>query len=226
MKIFYILLIIICGFIMNIILYYVSATYRGFMQNLKSDEVNIEVTDDYSISKDEIKDYQNQQLWEKAPWEFWIGSANGGLNEWGLSTVVVNDLSSTPESMDLTPYQKEIYSRFSGFWLNQLLTHSSLMDVTNEYAYKYFEYYSTDLSFYIFPGRTYKEVKEVFDLDNTQWLYYLNELDNFWDESFYINFDWIDDWFVRLIFVSNGSVFWLKIWKNQYNAVKEILEKI
>jgi hypothetical protein len=50
----------------------------------------------------------------------------------------------------------------------------------------------------------------------------LNRMDNFWKKSFFINLSQQDDQ-VRLV-VDNGNIlFWLKMKKNYYNDIKNIL---
>jgi hypothetical protein len=50
-------------------------------------------------------------------------------------------------------------------------------------------------------------------------------LNNFWDNSFYINLNKdIEDRFIRLVISNKWVVFWLKIKKTEYNFVKEKLD--
>jgi hypothetical protein len=52
-------------------------------------------------------------------------------------------------------------------------------------------------------------------------------VNNFWDNSFYINLDKdIQDRFVRVVISNNGIVFWLKIKKTEYSLVKEKLNSL
>jgi hypothetical protein len=55
----------------------------------------------------------------------------------------------------------------------------------------------------------------------------INEINNFWDKSFYINLNSdINDNIVRIVITNNWIVFWLKIKKNEYNLVKEKLNTL
>jgi len=48
--------------------------------------------------------------------------------------------------------------------------------------------------------------------------YTLNEVNNFWEASFFINVDEeFNDDFIRFIIKSTNGVFWLKIKKDLYN---------
>lgn len=54
----------------------------------------------------------------------------------------------------------------------------------------------------------------------------INEVNNFWEKSFYINLDEkINDNYIRLVISENWITFWLKINKSQYENVKNILNK-
>jgi hypothetical protein len=56
--------------------------------------------------------------------------------------------------------------------------------------------------------------------------FWVNRVKNFWEDSFYINLDEdIADGFVRLVIFDNGVTFWLKIKKDEYNKVKDLLLK-
>jgi hypothetical protein len=55
----------------------------------------------------------------------------------------------------------------------------------------------------------------------------MNPLNNFWDNSFYINLnDDINDNIIRIIITNKWVTFWLKIKKNEYNLVKEKLNTL
>jgi hypothetical protein len=52
-------------------------------------------------------------------------------------------------------------------------------------------------------------------------------LNNFWDNSFYINLnDDINDNIVRIVVSNKWVVFWLKMKKNEYNLIKEKLNTL
>ncbi len=227
MKIFYILLIVIFWFILNIVLYYISTPYREMMQWIKHNE-DIWITDEYRISSEEIKAYQNEQLWSPL-WTEALSPSEKTVEKYRkgrLSTVAFEDLEEKNKNVTLGIWGEKIYNLFSAYNLTELQQHSALMDVTSEYPDKYFEYYTLDLTLYIFPTKGYSEVIEIFELVQSDDIYTINELDNFGEESFYINLSGIDDGYVRLIISSNGVVFWLKIADDQYNNVKQILEQL
>jgi hypothetical protein len=55
----------------------------------------------------------------------------------------------------------------------------------------------------------------------------LNEVNNIWEKSFYINLDWnFNDNNARIIFSYKNRLFWLKVWKKSYNKVKLILDNL
>ncbi len=201
--------------------------YREFMQWIKWWDTSTWVTDEYRIPKEELKGIQNNQLWDNIGETIVIDSQESleKYKQWRLSTVAFQDLDEKNKNVTLGTGWEQIYELFSEFNLTELQSHSALLDVTTEYPDKYFEYYDLDLTLYIFPTKSYKEVKQVFDLVQDNDIYTVNEVDNFWDESFYINLT-IDDWYVRVVISSDGTVFWLKISKNQYTTVKEKLNQL
>jgi hypothetical protein len=56
---------------------------------------------------------------------------------------------------------------------------SNLFDITDEYPDNYFEYYSKDLTLYLFPTKTYKEVYDIFSILKDELPYNINEINNF-----------------------------------------------
>jgi hypothetical protein len=108
--------------------------------------------------------------------------------------------------------------------LKELEINTSLFDITTEYPDNYIEYYSKWLTLYFFPTKTYNEIYDIFSVLEYELPFTLNPVNNFWDNSFYINLNEdINDNVIRLIISNKGIVFWLKIKKNEYNLVKEKL---
>jgi hypothetical protein len=120
---------------------------------------------------------------------------------------------------------KDIVNRFTAeYVLKKIEVNSSLFELTWEYPDYYYEYYSKDLTLYLFPSRTYEEVFDIFDYLSNSLPFSLNAINNFWDNSFYINLrEDVADNFVRLVVSDNGITFWLKIKKDEYNKVKNML---
>ena len=112
----------------------------------------------------------------------------------------------------------------SEYVLKKIEVNSSLFELTWEYPDYYYEYYSKDLTLYLFPTRTYREVFDIFDYLSGNIPFTLNEINNFWDNSFYINLrEDVEDNFVRLVISDDAVTFWLKIKKDEYNRVKNLL---
>lgn len=232
MKILTILLIVATAFVFNIGIYYVSEDYRYFLKSIKSDEQNIEITDEYSITKEEIKETLENDLNE--PLDVFVENERPALsNTWvenqesKESIAMVESPQRQEKKLEMSPYEKEMLFLFRDYNFTKLDSHGALFDLTTEYPDKYFEYYLPDLSLLFFSTKTYNEVKEIFEIVSDDWNFTLNEVDNFWEESFYINLqEWFDDWYIRLVFTKNWKVFGLKISKNEYTNVKNILKEI
>jgi hypothetical protein len=122
--------------------------------------------------------------------------------------------------------EQEVLSRFQN---NYVLTPvdipwNELFSLTSEFPDAYREYINSHFSLYMFPTRSYKEVKKIFEVLRYEILIDINEVNNFWSSSFYINMQEWDDNSIRIVFEYENLAFWLKIKKDSYNRVKEILD--
>jgi len=138
------------------------------------------------------------------------------------------DISEEKE-LELWDAEKRILSRFFWYNLDRVLVKQSLFDLTSEYPDDYFEYLGLDgdMTLYLFWEREYESIREIFEVISYDMPFTLNELNNFWEASFFINVDEeFNDDFVRFIVKSTNGVFWLKIKKDLYNDTKEILKNI
>ena len=208
MKIFSILLVTIGGFIFNIFLYYFNESYRIFLENLKAPQITQVIDDSYSIDSEEVQKTLEDELKEN------------------VSGIIIVDstIKWQEEELILSKWEEKILSLFSAYELTELKSHWSLFDVTSEYPDNYFEYYTLDITLYFFSTKSYEKVREIFEVESGD-MFQINELDNFGDESFYINLgESYKDWDIRVVIVKDGIVFWLKISKNEYNNVKRLLE--
>ena len=205
-------------FVFNIWLYYTSENYRWFLQSIKWDEIVEEVNDNYKIKKEEIEQVFENELNKKV-----IENKKNPIEKISfIQKKIDKNIEMSSSSKD---FLEKIYKFYSKSFFTELDEHSSLMEVTSEYPDKYFEFYSTNLTLYFFPTKNYNEVKEIFEIESDWGLFIINEIDNFWDESFYINLkgDYRDD-FIRIILSKNDSVIWIKVSKNEYNSIKNIIK--
>jgi hypothetical protein len=132
-------------------------------------------------------------------------------------------ISKKPEKILWKNYQK-VLDLFTKFSLTPIELTNNLFDLTNEYPDEYYEYYSKDLTLYFFDTKTYNEVNDIFEVLAYDLPFTLNNVDNFWNASFYINLnDDIQDNYVRLVINYRWVVFGLKIKKTNYNTIKESL---
>jgi len=195
-------------FALNLMLYAFNDDYRFFVKKLKySDEI---ITVDSGNKISDEKDIIDIPL------------------EPEVSTVKVEDFIPEEKELILTDNEKRILSNFLSYNLERIDIHSSLFDLTTEYPDDYFEYIGQDgdIILYLLPTRKYEQIFEVFDVISYDLPFELNEVNNFWQRSFFINVDeWFADNFVRLVVKSRNGVFWLKIKKDLYNEAKEILKK-
>ena len=58
---------------------------------------------------------------------------------------------------------KNILKLFEEYKLKEIELKSNLFDLTEEYPDDYFEYYSKNLTLYLFPTKNYEEIKDIFE---------------------------------------------------------------
>lgn len=124
-----------------------------------------------------------------------------------------------------------IFDLFSDYDLQEKeeTQNSSLFGLTNEYPYDYKEYYSREkkMTLYVFKEKDYTDILNIFDVISYNLYFKIKKVNNFGDKSFYINLDPdLDDNYVRFIFSYKNSNFGLKIKKDWYNEVKDILKTV
>ena len=232
-KIIYFLIFFIFIFLINVCFYFISDDYRFFLKKIKNSGKiiyleEIEVNDDFVESYVEKKPINNEPL-EKASIE------EKSIEEESLEKNFVELLWATVIKVDNTKEMKivlwkeyrNILDLFASYDLREIEVNSNLFDITSEYPDKYYEYFSNDLTVYMFTSKTYDEIYDIFNILQEEQPFTLNKLNNFWINSFYINLrDDINDNFVRIVINNNGIVFWLKIKKDEYNNVKQKLLEI
>ena len=191
-------------FIINIIFYYTNEDYKFFIKKIKNPEKIIytnkkEITDEYKI--------------ENITWIAIVEEKKENKN-----------IKKIEEEVYLWEKYKDIIKIFEKYGLKEIEIKSNLFDITEEYPDYYFEFYSKDLTLYIFPTKSYSELKDILEIVSYELPFFLNEVNNFWNNSFYINLkENIKDSFVRIVINNKNIVFWLKIKNYVYNEVKEIL---
>lgn len=223
------LVILMCLLIANIVAYSMSEDYRFFLKKIKySQEVVYEIqspVDDNNrievVTQDSLKSWDN---WETdTPANYTSKDSLTFLDALSGKKLISRD----DELPEMTQIEKDFVALFDEFNLKELEQKSSLFDVTTEYPDEYYEFYSNDISVYVFPTKTYKEVGNIFQVLAFELPYTLKEVNNFADQSFYINIDkQYNDNTVRIVLEYENRSFWLKIKKDRYNTVKKILEQL
>jgi len=213
-KIIFFLIII---FTLNIILYYSSEDYKFFIKKLKKSNEVIYTKEDVNIS-DNID--ENNLKSKK------ITLKESTVKENKSNTIQISRKKKTKKETILWKNYKDILYIFSKYNLSKLEIEWNLFDLTNEYPDNYYEYYSPNLTLYLFTTKSYEEVKDIMKVISYEVPYTIKEINNFEDKSFYINLkENINDNNIRVVISRKNIVFWLKIKKNSYNDIKEILKK-
>jgi len=215
----------------NIGVYFISEDYRFFLKKIKyQDEIvyeEREIPSEASLNNSlGYEDNINPVVEEEWSWEWDIEDDQEYtfLDILSWSAVLSNQEEILP---DLTWSEEQFVENFSSFDVELLDYNSSLFDITTEFPDLYYEYYSEDLTVYVFPSKTYEETRKILEVLSFELPYTLNEVDNFWQSSLYVNIDnaYRDD-LVRIVLKHKNKAFWLKIQKDNYNTVKEILENL
>lgn len=222
-KLIIILIVFVIFFITNLILFNFSDDYKFFVKKVKDPEKVVYVEkDDKSLIDEITKDQKEIKTWTKTI-----------INTWSINDLDKKDTKNISNSWQILlweQYQK-ILDYFSDYnlWKLEILTDERLFDVTDEYPDEYYEYYSKDLTLYLFTTKSYNDVLDIFNVISTtdSSIFSVNESNSLWDKSFFINLKWWTekDPQVRIVVWTNGLVFWLKFDKDQYNKVKQVLSK-
>ena len=251
-KRIYIISLIFIWFILNILLYLVSSNYRYFLQSLKYDDFQeYNINDDFKIS---IKDLDKQDwdidkendkensifawlsndFWDDIP-EIEVKKEDSidkieKVDELDWNLIVPEskvEYKSEVEEIKLTKIEENILSSFQKYDLKQVDLHSRLFDLTWEYPDKYFEYYNEDINLYFFWNKIYSDLRDIFEVLTYELPFVINEVNNFWTNSFYINLnDWFDDGYVRIVLEKSNRLFWIKIKKELYSQIKNELATV
>lgn len=241
-KNIYIISLILIWFILNIFFFMLSDNYRYFLQSLKyENESEYKIDDKFKISipnlenekevsnNESIFSWLSSNFWEeipkiispeeevdrtKEPWNKNIKDKEE--NKW----VFIN----TREKIKITNIEKEILEKLKKHNLKKVDLHSRLFDLTWEYPNEYFEYYWEDINLYFFWNKLYSDLKDIFEVLTYELPFSINEIDNFWDKSFYINLNsWFEDDYIRVVLKKSNRIIWFKIKKQLYEKMKSEL---
>lgn len=215
-----IILFLVGIFITNIFFYYTSSDYRDFLKRVKVESTNTWNLNDFSPEipwKTNYFSWIIQNTEEKKSDEI----------EKNKQNINLDNNSEKKEVVKLWKWYQEILNIFSWYDLKKLDVPVNLFDLTNEYPDEYYEYYSPKLTVYFFTSKNYNDLYDIFKVLQLELPFKINSTDDFWEKSFFINFnDDLNDSVVRLVIVNNWIVFWLKFDKNEYNNVKQKLQTL
>lgn len=218
-------LFLVSIFIINIAFYYTSSDYRDFIKKIKIESENISQEEDF-IKKWENGFFsgkiENNKLEEKENNNSSSSDHNASIGDKN-TTLNTNNIK---QEIKLWKWYQDILDMFSWYNLSNVDINANLFDLTNEYPDSYYEYYSPKLSLYFFTTKTYEQVYDIFDVLQTERPFKLNSINNFWEKSFYINFNEDLNDAIRLVILHKWIVFWLKVDKNEYNNIKQKLQNL
>ncbi len=234
-KTIYLIMICICFFICNILLYNFNKDYKVFVKNLKYNNENQIITDDQVTP---TKDISSIVLIDKMPQstkEMVDNLIND--NKWGNTeaqktwTSSVNTVENNIQNSLIQKNIDEILNIFTSYNLIKNTQDYSLFwlkfDLETAPAFKFDKYNSSNFEMYLFKNWTFDEIQIAYDLnkDNSTPKFTINQTNSFWKKSFFIN-TIQDDWKAKLMIESKNLVIWFNIDKNYYNDLKNILVKL
>jgi len=227
-KIIIFIIFLISIFIVNLIFYFISDDYRFFIKKIKNPDSVVYIEEkNYDDNIEKENNYkENKKIDKKILNNAEIIATSKDNNK--IFKLKENDwVVKLKDEVVLGKTYRDILSIFSIYKLKKLEVNLNLFDITDEYPDNYFEYYSKDLSVYIFPTKNYNQIYDIFEVLSKESPFSINQVNNFWDSSFYINLDKdIQDRFVRVIISYKWVAFWLKIKKTEYGLVKEKLKSL
>lgn len=234
-KLVYVFLVFVLIFVWNIWIYFISEDYRFFIKKLKyGDEViylNAQViTDEYNFPENENNN-SNQEVNVSVDVKQSSVDTTGWLNssttqEIGSWTNNVNQAidENVEKTRELDYFENVFLLEFKSYVLKNDDSYSdSLFSLTRQYPEQYFEYSSDSFTVYLFWQWKYNQVYSFFQDNAYNLNSSLKEVNNFWQRSSYLNLD-ENDPFVRIIMEENGFTYGLKIHKDMYGVIKNILK--
>lgn len=214
------ILFIVSIFIINIVFYYSSENYRDFLKRVKIESSVQEEQKSSSKPDFLLKNNENSYF-------SWVLKENKKEESLEKKEEQKDKNINIKKEVKLWKWYQGILDMFSEYNLTKLDVNANLFDLTNEYPDSYYEFYSKRLTLYFFTSKNYEQVFDIFNVLQTDLPFKINKTNNFWNNSFYINFNNdINDSFIRIVIENNWIVFWLKIDKNEYENIKQKLQNL
>lgn len=240
-----IIFLILVWFILNIFFFMFSDNYRYFLQSLKYDWSEVYKIDDRfnikinNLSEDFIKEenIENDNLFSWLSNNFWEDKKvvkkienNEKIIKKENNEVIENidnnkvEFVNSRENLKLTQVENDILDELKKYNLKKVDLNTRLFDLTWEYPDEYFEYYSDEINLYFFWNKLYSDLKDIFEVLTYELPFSVNEVNNFWSNSFYINLNaWFEDEYIRIVLKKSNRIIWFKIKKVLYEKIKNEL---
>ena len=225
-SIFFLFLIIVL-LLSNVLFYSLSEEYRFFITKIRYQDSIVELQE-VKISDSVLTSWE-KEVSISLDDERAETSSNLSLNTLEfLETIsdISNRAVSNTSDFQLLPSTTtlSLLDILQDYKLTSINSEEYLFSVTSEYPDPFLQWHSTDLSFYSFPTKSYREVFDIFDVLSFELPISINQVNNIADKSFFINMDtWWDDGYVRVVFEYKNEAFWLKIKNIHYNRVRDTL---
>lgn len=220
----YILLFLTIIFCVNVFSFVFIDDYRFLLRKIKYPEMTvyvnpIDITDNYWVV--EIKDSNKKDI---------LISEIKINNDLEDKKDVSQEVKS-PEKIDrdlieshkLSEEERKVLDLFKSYSLTESELPNNLFWLVFDYSNKFWKYYSNDLEIYFFWKIRYDELKKLFTSRSQELQIEVNEVNNFWDRSFYVNWD---PFLIKIIFEKNWYTYSFEILKSEYENIKKILNSL
>lgn len=222
------LVVLMIWVILNTLIYIWSEDYRSFIRGIKyGEEEKVIERKIESQELQEIKEEADGDIEEmleivqkRHKWMTFLEVFEQKKEEIKQEEEILPELINTEEF---------VVEKFrSHYDISELLIETRLFGITREYPDKYYEFYNTNLTLYVFPTKNYRDLENIFSVLQEEENFSLNRTNTFWEASFFINLseDYQNNDEIRIVFEYQKRAFWLKIKKDQYNVVKNILNTL
>jgi len=214
----------------NVGAFIISDDYRFFLKKLKYnedivyDDIQVDDSERYQISP------EGSSLSEDGDVILWVTKIEQESDFFDILSgdtdiTIADTQENLPELFRDEQWVKQAFEE--KFILTEELLPEKLYGISDEYPDMYREYSNVHMSLYMFSTKSYNDVKNILRVISGEENFSLNEVDNFWSSSLYLNMgEWNEDWMVRILFEYENMAFWLKIKKDSYNTAKQILESL
>lgn len=213
-------------FLLNIMLFIVSPYYKEKILTLKywflpekTQNIN-EVSEPEVVKKDENTE-NNKPIETKKPIKSEeIGVINETINIENQEDAWEKPNLDLPKIYLPNSVESDFLNKFDTFFLSKQEKYTPLLWLFRDYPVKYWLFSSSSLEIYTFWENQYDYVLNYLKEKQNQAFWEVNEVNNFWDKSFYFN---KIEWKVSLFLEKDSHTYGIFVDAKDYEIIKNIL---